>query len=652
MHPLAVIREQLSPLFQEYVEDPTPFLEMVRPAQDTKFGDFQANFAMPLAKKLGKNPRELADEFVEKLQLEGICESVNVAGPGFINFKFNSEWLISRLGEMQQDERLSIPKAEKPETIIVDYSAPNVAKPMHVGHLRSTVIGNTICRILNFLGHQVYGDNHLGDWGTQFGMIIFGYKNFLNEESFKQASVQELARLYKLVNQLSEYHQLVAKVPELKSKIEATAQQLTDLEVKIDPKDKQQRKALGKLKNDLASLKENLLSAEEKIAVVNGSPELAAQANAHPDIARLAREETAKLHKGDVENLKLWNQFLPLCIAAIEEVYERLDVKFDMILGESYFQPFLGNVVSDLERKGLAQESQGAICVFHEGNEAPFIVQKTDGAYTYATTDLATIKYRVEELKADSILYVVDARQGEHFKLLFETADKWGFDKIDLRHISFGTVLGDDKKPFKTRSGDTVGLESLIDESIQRARQIVDAGDDSKPNPELDNATRQEVAELVGIGAIKYADLRHNRESDYVFNWTKMLATTGDTATYIQYAYARIGGIFREVGADRSELRSDTATVVFTHEAERALGLQLIRFAETIESVVSDYRPNILTAYLFETANSFTAFYGHCHVKNEQDPAIKLSRLVLCDLTARVFQQGLELLGIQTTDKM
>ncbi|MCA9038948.1 MAG: arginine--tRNA ligase [Planctomycetaceae bacterium] len=652
MHPLAVIREQLSPLFQEYVGDPSPYLEMVRPAQDSKFGDFQANFAMPLAKKLGKNPRELATEFVEKLQLGEICETVEVAGPGFINFKFNSDWLTARLNEMQQDDRLLISSADEPKTIIVDYSAPNVAKPMHVGHLRSTVIGNTLCRILNFLGHKVYGDNHLGDWGTQFGMIIFGYKNFLDEDQFQQASVEELARLYKLVNQLSEYHELVKKIPDIQKKIESTSAQLQEQEANADPKDKQQRKAVGKLKNDLAALKEGLISAEEKVAVVTSSPELISQANAHPDIARLAREETAKLHRGDEENLKLWNQFLPLCIAAIEEVYQRLDVNFDLVLGESYFQPFLQTVVEELQQKGLAVESQGAVCVFHEGNEAPFIVQKTDGAFTYATTDLATIRYRVEELKADCILYVVDARQGEHFKLLFETAEKWGFDKIDLRHISFGTVLGDDKKPFKTRSGDTVGLESLIDESIQRARTIVDVGDDAKPNPELDESTRQSVAEIVGIGAIKYADLRHNRESDYVFNWEKMLATNGDTATYIQYACARICGIFREVGTNRESLRESDSKVVFTHDAERALGLQLLRFAETIEAVVADYRPNILTAYLFETANALTTFYGNCHVKNEPDAAIRASRLLLCDLTVRVLEQGLALLGIQTAEKM
>ncbi|MEZ6048093.1 MAG: arginine--tRNA ligase [Planctomycetaceae bacterium] len=337
MHPLAVIRENLSPLFLKYVDDPTPFLEMVRPAQDSRFGDFQANFAMSLAKQVGKNPRELAQEFVDQLQLDEICESIEVAGPGFVNFKFKSEWLTDQLGSMLQDERLSIPVASKPQTIVVDYSAPNVAKPMHVGHLRSTVIGNTICRILNFLGHKVYGDNHLGDWGTQFGMIIFGYKNFLNEDSYDQEPVTELARLYKLVNQLSEYHQLSDKLPKLEANLKGAEARLNEQEASLDPANKDQKKALSKLRSEIGGLKEEIKSTNEKLATVSSSAELSEKAKAHPDIARLAREETAKLHHGDAENLELWNKFLPLCIAAIDEVYQRLDVKFDMILGKATF---------------------------------------------------------------------------------------------------------------------------------------------------------------------------------------------------------------------------------------------------------------------------------------------------------------------------
>jgi arginyl-tRNA synthetase len=312
----------------------------------------------------------------------------------------------------------------------------------------------------------------------------------------------------------------------------------------------------------------------------------------------------------------------------------------------------LGDVVRDLRERGIARESEGALCVFIEGNEAPFIIQKADGAFTYATTDLATIKYRAEEFGADVVLYVVDARQSEHFRLLFETARRWGYSKTGFEHVSFGTILGDDKRPFKTRSGDTVGLESLLDEAVARARAIVDANDDAKENPELGQAARADVAEAVGIGGIKYADLRHNRESDYVFSWEKMLAKTGDTATYIQYSYARISGIFRKGGVDREMLRSGGASIRFTHPAERALTLQLLRFAECLDAAAAEFRPNILTQYLFETANLFSTFYENCPVLPEADESVRTSRLLLCDLTARVLGTGLDLLGIRTCAQM
>jgi len=308
-------------------------------------------------------------------------------------------------------------------------------------------------------------------------------------------------------------------------------------------------------------------------------------------------------------------------------------------------------VVADLEAKGLANESDGARCVFIEGNNAPFIVRKQDGAFTYATTDLATIKYRVEELHADEILYVVDARQGEHFKLLFETARLWGYDKTVCRHVSFGTILGDDKRPFKTRAGDTVGLESLIDEAVQKAREIVDQNDDQKPTgAELDEAARKTIAEAVGIGGLKYADLRHNRDSDYVFSWQKMLATEGDTATYIQYAHARVCGIFRKGDVERSGV-SGTALQLVQPE-ERALALQLVRFAEAVDDVAFDYRPNQLTQYMFELANAFSSFFVNCPVLKADSAELRGSRLHLCDLTARVLETGLSLLGIAAPQKM
>lgn len=348
----------------------------------------------------------------------------------------------------------------------------------------------------------------------------------------------------------------------------------------------------------------------------------------------------------------MWDEFLPACLKALDRVYEQLNVNFDLTLGESYYNPMLAGVVSSLSQKGLAKESDGATCVFVEGNAAPFIVQKTDGAYTYATTDLATIQYRVEELKADEIVYVVDKRQSEHFSLLFSTCELWGYHDLKCQHVSFGTVMGADGKPFKTRSGDNVGLESLIDEAIARAGQIVNENDDRRDTPALTGEQRAEVAEIVGVGGIKYADLHHNRDSDYEFQWDKMLANTGDTATYMQYAYARICGIFREVGVDRDTLEASDGQFVITTPEERALALQLIQFDLAVENVLSDYRPHLMTGWLFETADKFSSFYAKCSVKKAESAEIKASRLILCDLMARALRTGLSLLGIDTADVM
>jgi arginyl-tRNA synthetase len=333
-------------------------------------------------------------------------------------------------------------------------------------------------------------------------------------------------------------------------------------------------------------------------------------------------------------------------------MYERLAITFDMTLGESAYHDMLPGVVGSLEERGIAQVSEGALCVFVEENAAPFIVRKSDGAFTYATTDLATIRYRAETLKGQEFLYVVDARQAEHFRMLFATARLWGYDQLDLRHVSFGTILGEDKRPFRTRSGDTVGLESLLNESVTRARKIVDDNDDSKDTPELDQQTRAVVAETVGIGGIKYADLRHNRDSDYVFSWDKMLAVTGDTATYIQYSYARICGIFRKGGIDRQALRGQTPAIHLGSPAERRLAVLLLRFPESIEAAIEDCRPHFVTQYVFTLADAFTKFYEECQVLKETDESLRQSRLVLCDLVARMLKKGLWLLGIDTCEQM
>ncbi|MCA9043853.1 MAG: arginine--tRNA ligase [Planctomycetaceae bacterium] len=658
MNILRTLRERFASVLADFTETPDEFAQMVRPAADSRFGDFQANFCMPLAKRNGVAPRDLALSVVDKLDVADLCTPPEVAGPGFINLTIRDELLQQGLKQAESDSRLGVDAVENPRNVIVDFSSPNVAKPMHVGHLRSTVIGDSICRILRFLGHNVTSDNHIGDWGTQFGMIIYGAKHFIDQAAYEQGAVSELSRLYRLVNQLSEYHAACAELPNAQTRLEAKQSELKQAEADADPADKSAKKMLKKLRSELEGLQESLEGLHGKQDAIESSPELKQLAQAHPDIARLAREETAKLHQGNEENRELWNKFLPECLAALHQVYDRLGIKFDLELGESFYDEMLGAVVSNLQQKGFAEESDGAQCVFIEGNNAPFIVQKSDGAFTYATTDLATIQYRVEKLEANEMLYVVDARQAEHFRMLFATASKWGYGDVKFEHVSFGTVLGKDKKPMKTRAGDNIGLESLLDEAVSRARAIVAGNDDAKtdvdgnPTPELDEQERDRIAEIVGLGGVKYADLHHNRESDYVFDWDKMLATSGDTATYMQYAYARLCGIFRKGNVDRAGLHSSPQAIVLGADAERALALELCRFEEALHAVTIDAKPNQLTQYLYELAGKLTGFYEQCPVLKADDPATRASRLKLVDLTGRTIREGLSLLGIGVREQM
>lgn len=647
MSGLQEIRNRFTPVLASLTDDVASSLSMIRSSQDPKFGDFQANCAMPLAKKSGVAPRDLAQQMVDQVQLDDLCETVEVAGPGFINLKLRTDWLQHRAREIVADERLGVQKVE-PKKIVIDYSSPNVAKPMHVGHLRSSVIGNCLESVLRFLGHEVISDNHIGDWGTQFGMIIYGYQNFVDESAYANESVAELARLYRLVNQLSDYHEACRKQSAVEEQIENVAEQIAKLE-DSDEDPKKKKKALKKLRSEQVGLKETLAGMQSKRDAVDSDSDLQKLAAEHSDIARLARLETAKLHSGDETNRALWDEFLPECLKALDHVYEKLGVSFDKTLGESFYQPMLADVVADLKEKGLARDSDGAICVFAEGNAAPFIVQKSDGAFTYATTDLATIRYRVEEFGTQIMLYVVDTRQSEHFNLLVDTARRWGYGDVEIQHVNFGTVLGDDRRPFKTRSGDTVGLESLLDEAVSRAHDVVVEND---PAGNLDEDHRKSVAEAVGIGGIKYADLHHNRESDYVFNWDKMLAKNGDTATYIQYANARINGIFRKGDIDLTELRAKTDSLRLAHASERGLFLQVLSFGDALAVVEREMRPNMLTQFLFDTANRFSTFYQDCPVLKEEDDSVRTSRLLLCDLTARTLTQGLALLGIDAPKQM
>ena len=657
MNILQELRTRFERVLVDYSAEPAALAQQIRPAQDARFGDYQANFAMALAKSRGVNPQELAREIAGKADLADLCEPPEVAGPGFINLKLQSRWITTQSNRQARDPRCGVDPVARPLKVIVDYSSPNVAKPMHVGHLRSSVIGDALYRILRYLGHDVVSDNHIGDWGTQFGMIIYGYKHFLDQAAYDANPVGELARLYRLVNQLEGYYEAVAALPGLQDRLAAAQRAHAAAQAEPNPTDKkaqeQRKKQLKQLATDETTLRDEVASATKKVAAVEGAPALLELARRHPRIAEEARLETARLHSGDAENTGLWNQFMPECLAALNRMYDRLGIRFDMALGESHYQPALAAVVDDLKRKGLAVDSDGAVCVFIPGVDAPFIVRKRDGAFTYATTDLATIRDRVDRLGANLVLYVVDARQGDHFKLLFETAARWGYGDVDLRHVSFGTILGDDRRPYKTRSGDVVGLESLIDEAVARARRIVDDNDERKTTGgDLDDSARQKIAEAVGIGAIKYADLSQNRETDYIFNWDKMLALTGDTATYMQYAYARVCGIVRKGEIDREALRGGTAQIVLEHPAERALALQLLRFHEALDGVALDFRPNVLTNWLYETANRFSTFFENCPVLKAESESLKQSRLLLADLTARCLERGLSLLGIETIERM
>lgn len=659
MNLLRLLQQRFAPVLADYADDPAPFVAMVRPAQDAKFGDFQANFAMSLAKRHGLNPQELAARIAEKVQLDDLCSEVEIAGPGFINLRLREDVVVREVNKLLKDDRLGVEAANPPRTIVVDYSSPNVAKPMHVGHLRSSVIGDSLCRTLRFLGHTVISDNHIGDWGTQFGMIIYGYKNFLDQAAYARQPVAELARLYRLVNQLSDFITARTELPTKRRELDLKERELAAAPVppkgSKDPKDKDADKVLKKLRSEIEGLREEIASLTKKVERVESNPTDLALANAHVGIARAARDETAKLHAGDATNLALWNEFMPACLYALQGVYDRLGVKFDLTLGESWYNPLLAGVVDELLKSGMAVESDGAICVFIPGNAAPFIVRKADGAYTYATTDLATIRYRVNELKANEILYVVDTRQSEHFSLLFETVKRWGITKVDLRHVNFGTVMGKDRRAYKTRDGDTVGLESLLDEAVKEARTIVDLNEAQKAHhgdEPLDDDARQAVAENIGLGGIKYADLHHSRESDYVFDWEKMLAKEGDTATYIQYAFARTKGILRKNHIDPQQLIDQGAKIQISNPAERSLALQLLKLPEALEAVCLDYRPNLLTQYLFETANTFSTFYQQSPIKDEPNESLRASRCLLAELTSRVLALGLGLLGIQTVERM
>ncbi len=549
-------------------------------AADPRFGDYQTNAAMVLAKQRGENPRKIAEKILEHLDVAEISEAPGIAGAGFINFTLRQDAITKRAAELLLDERLGLARSTSPRRIVVDFGSPNVAKPMHVGHIRSIVLGDALVRIAQFLGHEIIRDNHIGDWGTQFGMVIYGWKNLLDRQSLERDPIAELVRVYKETNERS---------------------------------------------------------------------------TANPAVREACRQELVKLQAGDSENVSIWKQCVDLSMKDFERIYELLDIHYDIQRGESFYNDRLPGVVERLLKSGIAEISEGAVVVFFrdipELADKPCIIRKRDGGFNYATTDLATVDYRVNDLKADTVWYVVGAPQILHFKQIFEIARREGY-AADFRHISFGSVLGENRKLMKTRAGENVPLRDLLDEAVARARKIID-----EKNPDLSEAEKIDIAQRIGIGAVKYGDLSQYRMTDYVFSWDKMLSFQGNTAPYLQNAYVRIRSIFRKAGelwhrhpAD-GDMGWKPMPLDLAEAAEINLAKRLCQFAEIVPQVLNDFRPNILANYLFELANAFHTFYEACPVLKSEEPA-RSSRLALCELTGRVLQRGLELLGIKAPEKM
>ncbi|MFL6536796.1 MAG: arginine--tRNA ligase [Chthoniobacterales bacterium] len=540
----------------------------VAPTADTRFGDYQTNAAMVLAKQRGENPRQLAQNIVSGIDVGEFLDEPQIAGPGFINFRIKPEALAAKTIEVLGDERIGVGLASEPRKIVIDFGSPNVAKPMHVGHIRSTVLGDALARTAQFLGHNVIRDNHIGDWGTQFGMVIWGWKNLLNRDALARDPIAELVRIYKETNE---------------------------------------------------------------------------RAATDEAVREQCRQELVKLQAHDPENYAIWQECVALSMREFDSTFALLDVRHDIVRGESFYNDRLAAIVNRLLKSGIAELSEGAVVVFFrdipELVDKPTIIRKRDGGYNYATSDIATVDYRIQDLKRDTLWYVVGAPQTLHFRQIFAIARREGY-QADFQHIPFGNVLGEDRKLMKTRSGENVPLREVIEEAISRARRIIE-----DKNPELEE--KDEVAKIIGIGAIKYADLSQYRMTDYVFSWDKMLSFQGNTAPYLQNAYVRIRSIFRKAG---QEFTMPDALQI-SEPAERDLALRVCQFGEIVPSVLNDFRPNVLANYLFELANDFHSFYEACPVLKAEEP-VRVSRLALAEATARVLRKGLDLLGIKVPERM
>jgi arginyl-tRNA synthetase len=556
---------------------------LVSPAQNEKFGDYQANAAMGLAKlvaeKTGQktNPRQVAEQILAKLDLAGMAEGVPdkswIAGPGFINVRLSPKWLAEQLMAAGRDERRGVEPTPSPQTVVIDYSGPNIAKELHVGHLRSTILGDAAARVLTFHGDTVIRQNHIGDWGTQFGMLI--------------ANLQD-------------------------------------------------KSAGGETK--LSDLEAFYVEAKKRF-------------DAEPDFQDRARESVVKLQSGDPTTLALWRMLVDKTRAHYLPIYRRLGVLLtpDDERGESFYNDRLAGVVAELKKSGIAVESEGATVVFIEGFENPLIIEKSGGGFLYGTTDLAAVRYRIEQLKANRIIYFVDARQGQHFAQVFATAKKagWAGSNVSLEHAAFGTMLGPDGKPFKTKTGGTVKLKDLLDEAEERAFALV-----TEKNPALPESQRREIAHSVGIGGVKYSDLSKDRISDYAFSFDAMLSLLGNTAPYMQYAYARVRSIFREAAKRGITYAGpEKSSITLGVPQELALAKQILRLGEVVEDVARDLKPHLLCAYLYDLAGKYSTFYEACPVLPSEEP-VRSSRLALADLTARTLAKGLDLLGIEHPEQM
>ncbi|WP_110988952.1 arginine--tRNA ligase [Acaryochloris thomasi] len=551
-------------------------------ASNPRFGDYQVNVALPLAKQLGQPPRQIAEKIVQNLSVDDLCEVPTIAGPGFINLTLKPSYLEDRLQSMQGDERLSVAVAAPPQKVVVDFSSPNIAKEMHVGHLRSTIIGDCIARVLEFQGHDVLRLNHVGDWGTQFGMLI----TYLREAYPSALTTSDALDIGDLV---AFYKQ-------------------------------------SKLRFD-----------------------------ADPEFQEASGQAVVKLQAGDQETLQAWQLLCDQSRREFDKIYQRLDIHLTE-RGESFYNPHLAAVIADLKETGLLVEDQGAQCVFLEGftnkdgDPQPLIVQKSNGGYNYATTDLAALRYRIGQDSAQRIIYITDAGQANHFAQVFQVARRAGWipDGVEIVHVPFGVVQGEDGKKLKTRSGETVRLRDLLDEAIASARSDLEQRIQAEERTETPEFI-DEVARVVGMGAVKYADLSQNRTSNYIFSYDKMLALQGNTAPYLIYAYVRVQGISRKGNIDFSQ--QSQIDIQLNEEAELVLAKHLIQLGDVLDQVAAELLPNRLCLYLFELSQKYNQFYDRCPVLSSEEPA-RTSRLALCDLTAQTLKLGLSLLGIDVVERM